>query len=170
MSHGFWSLAHLNLELYIANFETYIEALKEDLRTMTRHDKVTHWCLLKLHPPKQTWNLKMGAPFFKGDSYWFHHHFQVPAVNFWGCNCFDQLFSKASTRTPWKGRWGSVFPKPGFALATGWEGQQGLPNRTENVWLKWKKKHVVFHFSKAPKFFCLPKIGLGQEGHIEKWS
>ena len=38
----------------------------------------------ELHPPKQTWNLKMD-PWKFGDSYWFHHHFQVPAVNFWGC-------------------------------------------------------------------------------------
>ncbi len=39
----------------------------------------------KVHPPKQTWNLKMGAPWKFGDSYWFHHHFQVP-----GCSCLTQ--------------------------------------------------------------------------------
>ena len=36
-------------------------------------------------PPKTNMvHLKMGAPWKFGDSYWFHHHFQVPAVNFWG--------------------------------------------------------------------------------------
>ena len=29
-------------------------------------------------PPKQIWNLKMGAPWKFGDSYWKFHHFQVP--------------------------------------------------------------------------------------------
>ena len=46
-----------------------------------------HWVLWDIHPPKQTWNLKMD-PWNFGDSYWFHHHFQVPAVNFW----WDVLF------------------------------------------------------------------------------
>ncbi len=40
-------------------------------------------------PPKTNMvHLKMGAPWKFGDSYWFHHHFQVPAVNFWGCSFF----------------------------------------------------------------------------------
>ncbi len=35
-------------------------------------------------------HLKMGAPWKFGDSYWFHHHFQVPAVNFLGCMFFSR--------------------------------------------------------------------------------
>ncbi len=42
--------------------------------------------ILVTHPKTNMVHLKMGAPWKFGDSYWFHHHFQVPAVNFWGCH------------------------------------------------------------------------------------
>ena len=35
-----------------------------------------------VHPPKQTWNLKMGAPWKGGDSELGNHHFQVNHVEF----------------------------------------------------------------------------------------
>ena len=38
-----------------------------------------------VHPPKQTWNLKMGAPWKGGDSELGNHHFQVNHVEFQGC-------------------------------------------------------------------------------------
>ena len=50
-----------------------------------------------LHPPEQTWNLKMGAPWNLGDSGLGNHHFQVPAVNFGGCPSYVELFHPIET-------------------------------------------------------------------------
>ncbi len=61
-----------------------------------------------LHPPKQTFCTWKWGPLGKGDSYWFHHHFQVPCYFLGGvsvkcagvCRCFLPLLKRQISYIP----------------------------------------------------------------------